>query len=368
MKILVDLTALDDNFSGIERFALSITKELIKDNNNQFILIFKNKVHKEFLENRSNVEKIVAKGKNKLIFYQLILPFKLRKISADYYLFPAFPAPFFFFSKKSISAIHDTSCWDCPSSNKKHMLYYFRILYRKAVMRDKKIITVSEFSKNRIMDILHAKSNKIAVIYDGLSECFCNFKYDKSEEGKAIKKYNLPEKYLLCLSTLEPRKNLRLLIDVYVKLIEEKKTDLDLLLAGRKGWLIDDLLNNLPKNVTEKIHFTGFVDDEHLPYIYKNAEYFIFPSMYEGFGVPPIEAMSMETPVISSNATSLPEVLKDAAVYFENNDKESLYNTILSTQEIKENEKDAMLKKARNVAFEYSWKNEAKKLLKFILN
>lgn len=101
MKILIDLTALADNFSGIERFALSITKELIKNSANQWVLLFKNSIHKDFCEEQENVEKIVIKGGNKLVFNQVVLPAKLSAIRADKYFFPAFPAPFFLFLIKT---------------------------------------------------------------------------------------------------------------------------------------------------------------------------------------------------------------------------------------------------------------------------
>lgn len=134
MKVLIDLTSLADNFSGIERFALSITKELITDqirSDIEFILVFKNEVHKEFAAEQHNVKKIIVRGKNKLVFNQLQLPLKLAVIKANYYFFPAFPAPFFFFNRNAISAIHDVGCWDCPSKNRKYMTLYFKIMYRK---------------------------------------------------------------------------------------------------------------------------------------------------------------------------------------------------------------------------------------------
>lgn len=135
MRVLIDLTSLADNFSGIERFALSITKELISDQSRrdiEYTLLFKNEVHKEFLIEQNNVKNIVINGKNKLIFNQVKLPLRLATIKADYYFFPAFPAPFFFFNRNAISAIHDVGCWDCPSKNKKYMTLYFKIMYRKA--------------------------------------------------------------------------------------------------------------------------------------------------------------------------------------------------------------------------------------------
>lgn len=365
MRILIDLTALADNFSGIERFALSITKELISDQSKsdiEYILVFKNEVHKEFAVEQHNVKKVIVRGKNKLIFNQLQLPLKLAAIKADYYFFPAFPAPFFFFNRNAVSAIHDVGCWDCPSKNKRYMTLYFKLMYRKAAFGHKKVVTVSQFSKDRISKILKKKPNEVTVIYAGLSDCFANFHYNKEQDMKAKEAYGLSEGYILCLSTLEPRKNMRLLVEAFSVLIKEKKIDTSLVLAGRKGWLMDDLLSNVDKETVDRIHFTGFVDDDLLPYVYRNARVFVFPSIYEGFGVPPIEAMSMGIPVISSDAASLPEVLGNAAYYFENRNLKDLKKQIVAVMNLPE-EKIHMTKKAGvEQAQLFNWKTEALKL------
>ena len=365
MKVLIDLTSLADNFSGIERFALSITKELISDQSRsdiEYILVFKNEVHKEFAAEQNNVKKIVINGKNKLIFNQVQLPLKLATVKADYYFFPAFPAPFFFFNRNAISAIHDVGCWDCPSKNRKYMTLYFKIMYRKAALGHKRVVTVSQFSKNRISKILKKSSDEIAVIYDGLSDCFADFCYDKEQDMKAKADYGLPEKYILCLSTLEPRKNMRLLVEAFSELTKEKKIDTNLVLAGRKGWLMDDLLSNLDKEIVDRIHFTGFVDDNLLPYVYRNAQVFVFPSVYEGFGVPPIEAISMGIPVISSDAASLPEVLGESAYYFENRDLEELKKQIVAVMNLPEEKMELTKNAGVKQAQLFNWKTEALRL------
>ena len=132
MRIVIDLTSLDDNFSGIEKFALSTTKEMIKNKGNEYVLVFKNKIHGEFSSLPQNVRTKVFKSKHKLWAAQIWLPIALLDEKADVYFFPAFPAPFLFFNKNSISTIHDMSCWDCPQADKPWMNLYFRILYNKA--------------------------------------------------------------------------------------------------------------------------------------------------------------------------------------------------------------------------------------------
>lgn len=358
MRICVDLTSLADNFSGIERFALSITKELIKNTEHHWILLFKNEVYKDFKD--EDVEKIVINGGNKLIFNQLILPLKLLGIKADRYFFPAFPAPFFFFNKNAYNTIHDLSCWDCPGSNKRYMIWYFKIMYWKASLCNKKIITVSEFSKGRICKILKAKPENVSVVYNGISDQFNNSELSDEEKKRVERKYNLPKDYVLCLSTLEPRKNLRLLLDAYSSLFYEGIID-EIVLAGRKGWKMEDFLKGYPEEFLQHVHFTGFVDDEDLPAIYKLAKVFVFPSLYEGFGIPPLEALACGTPVVSSDAASMPEVLGNNAVYFINDNKNSLVDTLRNNDVIK------CLRNATILFLDrYSWSSSALKLVKYL--
>jgi len=358
MKILIDLTSLAYNFSGIERFALSVTEELIKDETKQYILLFKDEVYPAFSATYPHVRKVVLKGKNKLLFFQLDLPARLLFLHADYYFFPAFPAPLLFFRRHAVTTIHDLGCYDFPDTNKRYMIPYYRILYRKAALCGKKIATVSEFSKGRIVDLLGVKPSNVCVCYSGLSDTFLNFEYSSSSFAAVKEQYALPEKYIVSLSTLEPRKNFRLLIDAYTDLLLAGQTDCELVLVGRKGWMIDDLLSGLPEEVLPHIHFTGFVEEEALPYIYKGASMFVFPTLYEGFGLPPIEAMSLGTPVVCSNAASMPEVLGDHALLFESRDKEGLKAKILEMAGLSSEDREAMVSAgmewARNYTFEAS--------------
>lgn len=359
MRICIDLTSLADNFSGIERFALSITKELIKRKEHHWILLFKNTIHEEFENTEINIEKVIIKGNNKLIFNQIILPLNLLKIKAERFFFPAFPAPFFFFNRNTYNTIHDLSCWDCPQSNKKYMILYFKIMYWKASLNDKKIITVSQFSKDRICSILHVKPENITVIYNGISNHFNNKKVTEEEKKKIQKKYNLPKNYVLCLSTLEPRKNLKLLLDAYTILYDQGNV-YEIVLAGRRGWKMENFLGNYNECFLKHVHFTGFIEDEDLPVVYKLADIFVFPSLYEGFGIPPLEAVACGTPVISSDAASLPEILGNNVRYFKSEDIMSLQEAI----------KNYNLKKTVNInnkeLSKFNWKLQSQILIEKI--
>lgn len=362
MRICVDLTSLADNFSGIERFSLSITKELLKSEKHHWILLFKNSIHKEFEEVQA--EKIVLKGNNKLLFNQIILPLNLLKIKADRYFFPAFPAPFFFFNRNTYNTIHDLSCWDCPGSNKRYMIWYFRLMYWKASLFNKRIITVSEFSKNRICSILHVKPQNITVVYNGVSKQFNSEKIDELKKKQVAEKYSLPSSFILSLSTLEPRKNLRLLLDAAMELYEEGVVE-NIVLAGRKGWKMNDFLSGYQREFLKYVYFTGFVDDEDLPAIYKMAKLFVFPSQYEGFGMPPLEAMACGTRVVSSDAASMPEILEGAATYFKSESIDDLKNVL--KEELRSVEENSTCgERGMQQAKKFNWRNEAEKLICFL--
>lgn len=364
MTILFDLTAVYDHLTGIERYAINICKNIIKKHDdNQYILVFKNEVHSEFVfcVKQSNIEIKILKACHKLLFYQWRLMRYLYSVKADRYVFLSFVSPWLFRNKNIINTIHDISAWDCPTSRKWYMIAYGRIGIKNAIHLSKKIMTVSEFSKERIINRLRAQPYKVEVAYNGVSEQFVDLQMaSKFRNEKLYQKYNIPSKYILCLSTLEPRKNMKLLIKAYQELLDEGKIDIDLVLVGRKGWKLKDAIGEC-NQLDRHIHLTGFVADEDIPFIYKNAEIFVFPSLYEGFGIPIIEAMSQGTLVIASDSSSLPEVVGDAGFLFENNSKDSLKKTILRALELSKNEREELQIKGFERSRCFNWNIEAEK-------
>lgn len=385
MKIAIDLTSLADNFSGIERYAMSIAKELIEMDRKQehtYILLFKRKIHPEFeaYKKQKNVDMRVYKGQNKLIFAQILLPLHLYGIKADVFLFLAFQSPLLFWHRGIYNMIHDLTCWDCPETMKKHMEWYFKLSIRNALLISKGIIVNSKFTRDRILDKFHYNKSKITVAYCGISDVFMDYvknqpcigDADVVEKEKQIRnrsldvrhKYHLPEQYLLCLATLEPRKNLPFLVEAYVELLEEGSVEIPLVLAGRKGWKMDEFLERIEKEYRKKIIVTGFIDEVDLPYVYHMADCFIFPSIYEGFGMPPLEAMTVGTMTISSDAASLPEVLGRAAAYFSPEDKEGLKERI--RQGIRQQCDDVTVEEIRKRVAVFQWKRSAERVAKTI--
>lgn len=367
MRIAIDLTPIYDHLTGVERYNINITRELILNHpEDTYVLLFKNEVHKEFTEivKLVNVEHVILQECNKLIFMQIRLLNAMNRIKADYYLFLSFTSPFLFKKKKSISAIHDLTCWDCPETIPTKMKYYYRWTYWASIKNDWKTVTVSNFSQSRICEKYGLKEIDVPVIYDGLSDIFHNG--SKRNKTEICQKYGIPENYILSLSTIEPRKNIQLLISAYQELSDRELPDL--VLAGRKGWKLEEIINSVDQNTKEKIHFTDFVDDEDLPGLYAGASLFVFPSKYEGFGLPLIEAMSQGTLVLSSDAASLPEVVGQSGELFKSEDIGSLKDKILYCLSLSKEEKKLKTDAAKIIAFSFSWSHEAEKLHDVMMN
>lgn len=364
MKILIDLTSLDDNYSGIERYAENVSKELVtNDDSVQYHLVFKNKIFNSFQDivNNHNVTYSILRGKNKLFFTQIKFPLFLYKNRMDRYLFLAFPSPLFFVNNRSVSTIHDIGCYDVPETMTVKSRLLFKSLFLKSRYFEKKTITVSKFTKQRMIDKLGFKESNVIVAPCGISEQFTK-EINDNQLTDIKKKYSLPDKYILSLSTLEPRKNLPLLIESYKNLQNKGQfNNVKLVLAGRKGWKLDAMLKVISKDIKNNIVITGFIDDKDLPLVYKGALFFVFPSIYEGFGIPPLESLAVGTNVLSSDAASMPEVLKNWVNYFKNSDINDFEEKLL--QSLKG---DFPLIDKNKVINTYQWKETSNIILNFI--
>lgn len=360
MRIAIDLTSLSYHMTGIERYAACVSEEMLKqDKTNEYVLVFRNEIYKSFktFVDEKRVKTVSLHGDNKLIFNQIILPMVLYKIKADRYIFFAFTSPILFRRKGIINTIHDMGAWDSSETLGFLQKVYWRTTIRLSATVAEKIITVSQFSKGRIAEILKYPKEKIHVIHSAVYEGFTkDYGYSFADIRE---RYSLPDKYIMTLSTLEPRKNMVLLLEAFSEI--KDKVDYDLVLVGRKGWKMDEIIEKYNKD--GRIHITGFVDDEHVSVIYKNAMCFVFPSLYEGFGLPPVESLSLGTPVISSDAASMPEVLRNQAVFFKSNSISELKNKLTN---LKDELPDMAVSLDEYQKRNYSFSNSSSKVLELI--
>ncbi len=186
-------------------------------------------------------------------------------------------------------------------------------------MNSKKIITISQSSKNDIIKFYKVPENKVRVVHLGLKE----IKMDSSV--KSIEEFGVKGKFILFVGTLQPRKNIIRLIQAYSLLPQTLKDSHQLVIIGKKGWLYDEILATPQKyGVEDRTLFLDYITDVDLPSFYKKAAIYVLPSLYEGFGLPILEAMRYGCPVLTSNVSSLPEAGGDAAIYFDPENTEDI--------------------------------------------
>lgn len=363
MRIAIDLTSLADNFSGIERHAAELSRALVGiDEQNEYLLVFKEVVHPFFdgvADAHANVGVVVFPrgSRGKLYFSQFTLARELKKLHVDLALFLAFPAPLLY-TGRAISTFHDL-CWhDVPETMLPKSRLYWKVLEKVNARRNEKILTISQFSKSRIVDVLKVPENKVLVTYCGIDDKLFNREKAASVLFSTLKgKYGLPDRYVLTLSTIEPRKNIGLLIDAWAKACLENGYEPDLVLAGRKGWKQEALVERVPDALRKRVHFTGFVDDGDLPALYASSELFVFPSIYEGFGLPPVEAAYSGARVLCSDIPCLKEICGDGVEYFKSGDEVELKCSLVRKRSSDNTEASMPW---------YLWADSANRLVSFI--
>jgi glycosyltransferase involved in cell wall biosynthesis len=271
--------------------------------------------------------------------------------------------PLFFRTGRYIVTIHDVIPlvlpWAFPIRHRFVLGMAFTRIRRQADM----VIVPSSAAAEDVVHFLGVERERIRVIPMG-----CEARFQPSEEATQTaalrRRYDLPERYILFVGTLEPRKNVKTLLQAFAQVIAETpRNDLKLVIAGGKGWGGEDYMAMVEAlKLHNHVRFTGFVDDDHLPDLYRGALLFVYPSLYEGFGLPVLEAMACGTPVITSNRTSLPEVAGDAALLVDPIQPEALaaaMSSIMNDAELRQ----ALRAKGLARAHAFTWDAAAQQTL-----
>jgi glycosyltransferase involved in cell wall biosynthesis len=375
MRIGIDCrTILNPGFgegAGIGHYTYYLVKNLIElDSGDEIILFFDRLVTKEaadkFAEGRKNV---------KIRFfpfhqYRRYLPFVyshllvsafLEKERLDVYHNPANIIPLRY-KGKSVITIHDLAIYKNPNWFPRKLgrqIFSTKLLIPSSVENASKIIAVSRSTKNDLMEIFKVPENKIKVIYEG-AERNENIKIGDKKYLK--NKFKISNDYILYLGTIEPRKN----IESLIKACQSLNGNLELVIAGARGWKYEKVFKLIDgynkKAKKEEIEYLGYVSFEDKIALMKNALCFVFPTFYEGFGLPVLEAMSLGTPVISSNISSIPEIVGETGILVNPYKEEELIEALRKiTGDKKLRERLSLAGKER--AGEFSWEKCAKETL-----
>ncbi len=323
---------MDKHYSGVSEYTFNLLNHLLAQDTDSDYALFYNSWHN--IENRmpkftsSRVKISHSSYPNKIFNYLLQKTLQQPKVDEIVGGVDIFLSPHINFLAlspycKKVITIHDLSFLRYPEFFSRRKNFWHRtIRVEKLIARFDKIVAVSENTKNDLIELCGVAPEKIQVIYSGLASEYKVL--DKTYSGLAAvrAKYDLPEKFILYLGNIEPRKNIAGLIRAYNTLRVEhpELSDLKLIIAGATGWRIKDTFNELNASpYIADIKFLGYIDRADKVYLYNLAQLFVYPSFYEGFGFPPLEAMACGTPVLTSNISSLPEIVADAAITIDPN-------------------------------------------------
>ena len=351
MTIAIIADVLDTQSTGIYTYLRQLLNTLyINDQVNSYILI------------RPNASLEYPKWKQITVPISKHIPFHLRirqlqsipkilsKLNVDVVFEPAHFGPFNLPKHiYRITMIHDLTPILFPKHHDYVSYLVHKLLLRRILKKSDRIIVNSKNTKKDVIQYESSTADKIKIIYPGSSKIF-KPTYNKS----ILRDYKIDSDYILYVGTLEPRKNLEMLVSSFEKL-HESNPSLKLVLVGKKGWKIESLLKRIERSQAQSnIIMTGYVQAEHLPTLYSLAKVFVYPSIYEGFGIPLLEAMNCGTPIITSSNSSLEEVTGDCARYI-NNEKELLQNLneIISDKNLQQKMSQESLRRAK----EFSWDN-----------
>lgn len=367
MRIVIDGRLWGE--TGIGRYIRNLVSNLQRiDRTNRYcILLLKKDFQK--LKFTDNFEKTLADFHWYGVGEQIKLPKLLNNLNPDLVHFPHFNVPIFYHGEFVVT-IHDLihqhfqmyrATTHGPLTYALKKLGYEKV-FSHAVNQARNILTPSNFVKKQLLERYKFENNKIEVTYEGVETSFVALmrQVRKQDIEKILGKYKIKSPYIFYVGNAHPHKNLPRLIRAFMK-VKEKFPDYQLVLSGPDHYF----WNKIKKNVSNPrgLIFTGFVTDEELVTLYKNAQAFIMPSLEEGFGIPVLEAMVCSCPVVSSDAASLPEVGGKAVVYFDPEKEEDMFRKIagvLSDEKLRRE----LIQKGQERYKQFSWQQLAEKTLK----
>lgn len=331
MTVYVDVSAAVNGRAGLGRYARSLVQALLQEMDSPPTLFYNRTAQAELYPEWAGVpQRSIALGYKpwrmavwaaqlmRLSFGPLA-PGATLFHSTEHLLMPLHGVP-------TVLTVHDLIYKLFPQHHKRLNYWYLNLAMPLFVRRAHAIIAISQATKNDLIRHYHTPDQKITVVHEAAAPHFRVV--PDSEIARVRAKYNLPERYLLAVGTIEPRKNLARLAECLARLRQDDRR-LQLVVVGAKGWLYDDFFNRVKElNLQDVVHLPGYVPDEDLPGVFRAATLYVMASMYEGAGLPVLEAMACGVPVVSSRESSMPELGADVPRYFNPYDVNHMTNVI----------------------------------------
>jgi glycosyltransferase involved in cell wall biosynthesis len=359
---------LKDKLEGIGRFTCETLRIITRKHpEHRFVFIFDRKFSPEFIFS-DNIEPVVAfpQARHPILWYGFFewgIPPVLKKFDAD--LFLSTDGWLSLRSKtKSMAVIHDLNFFHFPEFIPRFVMQYYTYFFPRFVRKADRIATVSEFTRNDIISRFHYDASKIDVVYNGANDIFRPI--DETEKNKTLTKYSRGCPYFLYTGLIHPRKNLTNLFRAFKQFKYGADNNVKLLVVGSRKWWTEDMQKAYENSAfRDEIIFTGRVDDESLHSIMASALALVYASHFEGFGIPILEAMYCDTPVITSETSSMPEVGGDSVLYVNPSSVESITNAMTKIYRDADL-REKLIERSRIQREKFTWEKTADKLWKGI--
>jgi len=328
--IYLDISAAVHRRAGLGRYAESLTRALVAAHPDRYALFYNRERGVKPLPGLERLPiRTVALGYKPwrmLVWLGQLARIGIDNLLPDAELFHA--TEHLLLSLRSIPTVltvHDLIFRQLPEHHKPLNRWYLNLTVPLYCRRANHVIAISEYTRRHLVAAYGLPPEKITVVHEAAAP---RFHLQSPEAIAAVRgRYSLPDRYLLFVGTIEPRKNLTRLLAAFETIHAERLSD-GLVIVGKRGWLYDDFFARLEQSpLKDAVLFPGYVMDEDLPAVYAGAQALVFPSLCEGFGLPVLEAMACGTPVVSSNASSIPEVGGEAALYFDPTDTAEITTT-----------------------------------------
>ena len=321
MRIAIDATILSNENTGTGFYIINLIKGLgkIEDKNLEYYIFVKKDLVPDVVDiagDNFHIIDINFKPRFLRVIWQfLFFPFTLRRLRIDVLHSPNYITPLYSLGFKIIVTIHDLTFCLMPEKYTITKRLFYKLLVPVFIKIADKVISVSENTKKDMIKLFKVPENKIYVTYESYPEYYTKpGRGEKSDE--VLNKFGIKKNFILFVGMIEPRKNVLSLLKAFY--LVDDYIDLDLVVVGKKGWYYSDVEEFMEiikgESLNNKIFFTGYVSEPELKYFYQSAYIFAYPSYYEGFGLPPLQAMACSIPVITSDVSSLPEVVGEAAI------------------------------------------------------
>lgn len=352
-KVIIDGRIITPELTGIGRYTYEIIKNCSELGIDFIVLVNKKDILEKMFENIKDIQMVEMKSKFLSITEQFELPLILNRYADKNVIFhsPSF-ASSPFIKIPMIMTIHDLNHIRFPQFYSRVHKYYYEYIVKKSAIKSKKILTVSKFSKEEIVSWLKCNDEKIDVTYNGVDNKY-NVINDKEYLNNIKLKYKLPNNFILYIGNQKLHKN----IETLIKAIKNVSPDYYLVINGKENERLMKVAKSF--GVSDRILFIGFVDEDDLPSIYNLATVFVYPSMYEGFGLPILEAMACGCPVLAANTSSLIEVCNNDDILFECMDYKNLSDKI-NELILNSNKRNKNILNGIEQSKLFSWENTAK--------